>query len=49
MFAPQEGVPVTHGEDAAGLIGSGFAAGIKNVYSGVDIKIDKHWIDRHEF
>ena len=45
-----KGVPVTHEEDAARLIGSGFAAGIKEVYSGVNLEIDqqqKHWIDRH--
>lgn len=45
-----KGVPVTHEEDAVGLIGSGFAAEVKKVYSGVDIEIDqqqKHGTDRH--
>lgn len=49
-FCTSKSVPVTHEEDAARFIGSGFAAGIKEVYSGVDIEIDqqqKHWIDRH--
>ena len=44
-----KGVPVTHEEDAAGLIGSGFAAEVKKVNRGVDIKTDqqqKYGIDQ---